>query len=34
MTVFAAERTLDDDVATDQEGSEVAVEQPRMDFIA
>jgi hypothetical protein len=34
MTALAALQTLEDDVTTDQEGSEVAVEQPRMDFIA
>jgi len=33
MTAFAAWRTLDDDVATDQKGSQVAVGQPRVDFI-
>ena len=33
MATFASLRTLDDDIAADQKGSQVAVEQPRMDFI-
>jgi hypothetical protein len=34
MTAFAAKRTLDGDTLKDRSGSGVAVEHPRMDFIA
>jgi hypothetical protein len=34
MAALAAQRALDDDVATDQEGSQAAVGQPRVDFMA
>jgi hypothetical protein len=34
MAALAAQRALDDDVSTDQEGSQVAVGRPRVIFIA